>query len=71
MSVTRILCDECGFPLAWCSCNPANAEKQVEYEEKITEILKKHEGKKATPQLMMEVKKELEKFLDGEHNETT
>lgn len=21
MSVTRILCQKCGFPLAWCECN--------------------------------------------------
>jgi hypothetical protein len=25
MSVTRILCNECGFPLAWCACKKPNA----------------------------------------------
>lgn len=25
MSVTRILCDKCGYPLAWCECKKPDA----------------------------------------------
>lgn len=25
MSVTRILCDKCGYPLAWCACKSPGA----------------------------------------------